>query len=87
MLLHSIIGHQANTTFMESVKQMIQDAWEATKEMVISTWEAMLEMATTSLEYLASFLHQDSIAEDTDTELSDQEDPPGLYIDQTPGEE
>ena len=75
---------------MESVKQMIQDAWDATKEVVISIWEAMLEMATTSLEYLeylASFLHQDSITEDTDTELSDQEDPPGLYIDQAPDEE
>ena len=75
MLLHSIIGHQANTTFMESVKQMFQDAWEASKEMALSIWEAVMEMATASLEYLASFLHQDSVTEDTDTELSDQEDP------------
>ena len=69
---------------MESVKQMIQGVWEAAKEMAIAIWVAVMEMATTSLEYLASFLHQDPVTEDGDSEMSNQEDAPGLYTEQTP---
>ena len=45
-MFQSIIGHQADIAAMESVKQMIQDAWEATKEVAISVWEAAMDMAT-----------------------------------------